>query len=82
MTPRKQPPARTLRDRPDLAKLKRQAKELLTAFAAGEPDAAAEVTAHYHGASAGELRAARRATCPRARYGFDSWPKLKAFVDG
>ena len=43
-------PTRTLRDRPDLDQLKRQAKELLQAFADGDAAAAAEVTAHYRGA--------------------------------
>ena len=35
------------REHPDLDQLKRQAKELLAAFLAGEPDAVAEVQAHY-----------------------------------
>ena len=37
-------PTRTLRERPDLDQLKRQAKELLEAFRAGEPAAITEVT--------------------------------------
>jgi len=41
------PPTRTLRDHPDLDQLKRQAKELLRAFLAREPDAVAEVHAHF-----------------------------------
>lgn len=40
-------PARTLHERPDLDQLRRQAKELLEAFRAGEPEAIAEVTGHY-----------------------------------
>ena len=39
-------PTRSLREHPDLDQLKRQAKELLAAFRAGEADAAPEV----HGA--------------------------------
>ncbi len=82
MTPRKQPPTRTLRDRPDLAQLKRQAKDLLKAYAAGEADAATEVNAHYRGASPASF-ALHDAQLVLARsYGFPSWPKLKAFVDG
>jgi ankyrin repeat protein len=82
MTPRKPPPTRTLRDHPDLAQLKRQAKELLKAYAAGEADAAAEVNARYQGASPAGF-ALHDAQLVLARsYGFDSWPKLKAFVDG
>ena len=82
MTSRKHPPTRTLRDKPDLAQLKRQAKELLQAFAAGGADAAAEVHAHYQGADPARF-ALHDAQLVLARsYGFDSWPKLKAFVDG
>ena len=82
MTPRKQPPTRTLRDRPDLAQIKRQAKDLLKAYAAGEADAATEVNAHYRGASPASF-ALHDAQLVLARsYGFPSWPKLKAFVDG
>ena len=75
-------PTRSLPDRPDLHQLKRQAKELLVAFRAGEPDAAAEVAAHYRGADAATF-ALHDAQLVMARaYGFESWPKLKAFVDG
>lgn len=82
MTSRIHPPTRTLRERPDLAQLKRQAKELLQAFAAGGTDAAAEVNAHYQGADPARF-ALHDAQLVLARaYGFDSWPRLKAFVDG
>ena len=37
-------PTRKLREHPDLDQLKRQAKELLDAFSAGDTDAVAEVT--------------------------------------
>ena len=74
--------SRTLRDKPDLIQLKRQAKELLQAYAAGDAGAAAEVNAHYHGANPASF-ALHEAQLVLARsYGFDSWPKLKAFVDG
>ena len=43
-------PTRTLREKPDLDQLKRQAKELLQAFTAGEADTVAEVNAHYRDA--------------------------------
>jgi hypothetical protein len=76
------PPARTLARHPDLAQLKRQAKELLTAFEAGHPEAIAEIARHYRGATA-EKFALHHAQLVLARsYGFDSWPKLKAYVDG
>ena len=46
--PRQSLPTRTLRERPDLEQIKRQAKELLEAFRAGDRAAVDEVTAHYH----------------------------------
>jgi len=71
-----------LREHPDLDQLKRQAKELLQAFLAGEADAAAEVQAHYRGADPSTF-ALHDAQLVLARsYGFESWPKLKAYVDG
>ncbi len=76
------PPFRTLRERPDLEQLKRQAKKLLAAFRAGETEAVAEVQAHYHGAQAASF-ALHDAQLVLARsYGFASWPQLKAHVDG
>jgi len=76
------PPTRTLREHPDLDQLKRQAKELLDAFHTGEPAAVAEVQAHYRDPNA-QAFALHDAQLVLARaYGFDSWPKLKAFVDG
>ena len=82
MSLRKHAPTRTLRDKPDLVQLKRQAKELLQAYVAGDSDAMAEVDAHYQGADRARF-ALHDAQLVLARsYGFDSWPKLKAFVDG
>jgi len=79
---RKVQPTRALRENPDLHQLKRQAKELLEAFIAGEHNAAAEVSAHYRDADAASF-ALHDAQLVLARsYGFDSWPKLKACVDG
>jgi ankyrin repeat protein len=75
-------PTRSLREHPDLDQLKRQAKELLAAFRAGESDAVAEVNAYYRDADRANF-ALHDAQLVLARsYGFDSWPKLKAYVDG
>src|SRR5688572_17063505 len=75
-------PTRTLREHPDLDQLKRQAKELLAAFQAAHPDAIAEVNAHYRGSDAGTF-ALHDAQLVLARaQGFESWPKLKAYVEG
>jgi len=79
---RKSQSSRALREHPDLDQLKRQAKELLEDFIAGEPDAAVLVNAHYHDAGAANF-ALHDAQLVLARsYGFDSWPKLKAYVNG
>ncbi|HZO55119.1 MAG TPA: ankyrin repeat domain-containing protein [Bryobacteraceae bacterium] len=75
-------PARKLREDPDLNQIKRQAKELLQAFLAGEANAVEEVNAHYRGADPSKF-ALHDAQLALARsYGFESWPKLKAYVDG
>src|SRR5262245_38367373 len=66
---------RELRARPDLDQLKRQAKELLAAFRAGEPDAVAEVVEQFRGANP-ETFALHDAQLVIARsHGFASWPK-------
>ena len=75
-------PARSLREHPDLNQLKRQAKELLADYRAGDADAVTEVTHHYRGADPATF-ALHDAQLVLARaHGFESWPKLKAFVDG
>jgi hypothetical protein len=62
-----------LPDRPDLAQLRRQARELLRAAAKGEPAAAARLSAVSERVtlSAAQLAVARE-------YGYRSWPVLKA----
>jgi ankyrin repeat protein len=75
-------PTRKLPASPDLEQLKRQAKELLKAFRAGEKSAVADVRRFYHDANAATF-ALHDAQLVLARsYGYDSWPKLKAYVDG
>jgi len=75
-------PTRAFREHTDLNQLKRQAKELLDAFRAGDGAAIAEVHSHYHAADP-DTFALHDAQLVLARaYGFASWPKLKAYVDG
>ncbi len=74
-------PTRRMREHPDLEQLKHQAKELLRGFSAGDAQAVAEVDAHYRGAGANFALHDAQLVLARS-YGFDSWPKLKAFVDG
>jgi ankyrin repeat protein len=75
-------PTRQLREHPDLDQLKRQAKELLDAFLSGEPDAVAEVNTLYREAEASEFALHDAQLVIARAYGFESWPKLKAYVDG
>ncbi len=75
-------PTRILREHPDLDQLKRQAKELLGGFLAGQPDAVAEVNTHYHDASASDFALHDAQLVIARAYGFESWPKLKGYVDG
>ncbi len=71
-----------LADSPNLDQLKRQAKELLDAFRSGNAAAATEVHWHYRNADpAGFALHDAQLVLARA-YGLESWPKLKAFVDG
>ena len=75
-------PTRTLREHPDLEQLKRQAKELLAAFRAGDAEITAEVTAHYRGVDPATFALHDAQLVIARAYGFDSWPTLKAYVDG
>src|SRR5918994_3215249 len=76
------PPTRAMRENPDLDQLKRQARELLEAYRAQTPDAVIEVAAHHRTATP-DTFALHDAQFVLARsYGFESWPKLKAAVDG
>jgi ankyrin repeat protein len=73
---------RTLPPRPDLDQLKRQARELLDAVTEGNADAIAEVEKHF-GLPKERPLALHDALLVIARaHGFDSWPRLKAFVNG
>jgi ankyrin repeat protein len=79
---RTHPPTRAMRDNPDVDQLKRQARELLEGYRAQSPDAIIEVAAHHRTATP-QTFALHDAQFVLARsYGFESWPKLKAAVDG
>ena len=75
-------PTRRLPERPDLGQLRRQAKELLEAFLAGEAGAVAEVNSHYRDVDSAKFALHDAQLVLSRAYGFDSWPKLKAYVDG
>ena len=76
------PRSRTLARHPDLDQLKRQAKELLESFRNGDQDASTEVHAHYHDADPRTFALHDAQLVIARAYGFESWPKLKGFVDG
>jgi len=75
-------PTRRLTEQPSLEQLRKQAKELLQEFRSGALGAVAEVNRfeRIRDKSSFALNDAQRVIA-RA-YGFASWPKLKAFVDG
>jgi|SRR5579863_1869981 len=75
-------PTRRLPPQPSLEQLRKQAKDLLERYRAGDREAVAEVHQFERqpGPAAFALGDAQRVLA-RA-YGYESWPKLKAFVDG
>jgi ankyrin repeat protein len=75
-------PLRRMRPHPDLEQLKRQAKELLAAFQAGKTAAVNEVQAYYDNPPSPTFALHHAQLVVARSYGFDSWPKLKAYVDG
>ena len=75
-------PTRALPKHPDLNQLKRQAKELLAAVRAGEPDAVAEAAARYPGADPQKFALHDAQLVLAGAHGFHSWPRLKAYVNG
>jgi ankyrin repeat protein len=75
-------PTRQLPKRPSLEQLRKQAKHLLGQYRAGDPTAVAEVE-QFERRSDPATFALNDAQRVLARaYGYESWPKLKAFVDG
>ena len=73
---------RRMRQHPDLEQLKRQSKELLAAFRAADAAAVNEVTAFYDDPQHATFALHDAQLVIARSYGFDSWPKLKAYVDG
>jgi ankyrin repeat protein len=73
---------RRMREHPDLEQLKRQSKELLVDFRAADAAAVNEVTALYDGPQHATFALHDAQLVIARSYGFDSWPKLKAYVDG
>ena len=79
---RKQPPTRTLADASGYLPAQTPGEGVTQGFAAGAADAIVEVDAHFHGASAPTFALHQAQLVVARSYGFDSWPKLKAYADG
>lgn len=75
-------PTRTLASHPDLDQLRRQAKELLNGYRSGDAGSEAEVQAHYRDAHRDSFALHDAQLVIARAYGFDSWPRLKAHVEG
>ena len=75
-------PTRVLPSRPDLGQLRRQAKELLHRFQAGDPHAVAEVQRFYREAGSAPFSLHQAQLVLARSYGYDSWPQIRAYVDG
>jgi len=72
---------RRLPQRPSLEQLKKQAKELLERFRASELTAVTEVRQFERNPDPSHFALNDAQRVLARAYGFESWPKLKAFVD-
>lgn len=72
---------RRLPDQPNMEQLRKQAKEILKGYLSGDSNAVAEVKRFERNLSSDFTLSDAQRVLARA-YGFQSWPKLKAFVDG
>lgn len=77
--------SKSLPPKPNLEKLKKQARNLLTSFQANEPAAIAlfqqHLSSHTRGSSATAPQLSDAQLVLARDYGFASWPKLKAHVE-
>jgi ankyrin repeat protein len=73
---------RRLPEQPNLEQLRKQAKDLLKGYRSGEPEAVAEIHRFERNPSAAGLTLTDAQRVLARAYGFQSWPRLKAFVDG
>lgn len=75
-------PTRGLPPQPNLEQLRKQAKDLLERYRAGDPAAVAEVRQFERKPDRSKFALNDAQRVLARAYGFESWPKLKAFVDG
>src|SRR5271156_4793396 len=75
-------PTRRLPQQPNLEQLRKQAKDLLALYRAGDSAAVAEVNLFERAADPAQFALSDAQRVLARAYGYESWPKLKAFVDG
>ena len=75
-------PTRRLPEQPNLEQLRKQAKELLEGYRAGDSAAVAEVQQFERDPNSADFALNDAQRIIARAHGFASWPKLKAFVDG
>jgi ankyrin repeat protein len=75
-------PTRALPDKPSLAQLRKQAKELRKAYRAGQEAAVAEVERFERSPDPANFALADAQRLLARAYGFSSWPALKDHVEG
>ncbi len=75
-------PTRRLPKQPSLEQVRRQAKDLLEQYRAGDPAAVAEVQQFERRPDPATFALHDAQRVLARTYGYESWPKLKAFVDG
>lgn len=75
-------PTRRLPAQPSIEQLRKQAKELLEQYRASHPDAVAEVNRFERAPDPAAFALSDAQRVLARGYGYESWPKLKAFVDG
>ncbi len=75
-------PTRRLPPHPNLKQLRKQAKDLLEHYRANHPDAIAEIHKFERRPDPAAFTLADAQRVLARAYGYESWPKLKSFVDG
>jgi ankyrin repeat protein len=75
-------PTRRLPTHPNLEQLRKQAGELLEQYRSEDPSAVAEVLKFENRPNSATFALHDAQRVLARAYGFESWPKLKAFVDG
>jgi len=73
---------RLLPKQPNLEQLRKQARDLLKRYRAGEPAAVSEVEQYERQPDAIRFALHDAQRVLARAYGYESWPRLKAFVDG